>query len=156
VALRPARPDDVPALLDILAEPEVAAWWRRDEWERVAEDGTVVFVIVLDDRVVGCIQYTEETDPDYRSAAVDVFVSAAHQGHGVGSDALRALIRYLIDEAGHHRILVDPAAANARAIHVYEKLGFRPVGLMRQYERVADGSWRDGLLMELIASEFAG
>jgi RimJ/RimL family protein N-acetyltransferase len=44
----------------------------------------------------------------------------------------------------------------ARAIHVYEKLGFRPVGVMRQYERVADGSWRDGLLMELIASEFAG
>lgn len=152
--LRPVLPNDVPTLLAILAEPDVAEWWRRDEWQRVEGDGVIVFAIVLEGRVVGCIQYTEETDPDYRSAAVDIFVSAAHHGHGVGSDAMRALILHLIDERGHHRITVDPAAANARAIHVYEKLGFRRVGLMREYERVADGSWRNGLLMELIASEF--
>jgi aminoglycoside 6'-N-acetyltransferase len=54
---------------------------------------------------------------------------------------------------GHHRFTVDPAAANARAVHVYEKLGFRPVGVLREYERVAGGSWRDALLMELLASE---
>ena len=96
----------------------------------------------------------EETDPDYLSAAVDIFVSAAAHGRGVGSDAMRTLIAWLIDARGHHRLTVDPAAANARAIHVYEKLGFRPVGVLRQYERVAGGSWRDALLMELLADEF--
>jgi len=55
---------------------------------------------------------------------------------------------------GHRRLTVDPAALNARAVHVYEKLGFRPVGVLRQYERVADGSRRDALLMELLAAEF--
>jgi len=50
---------------------------------------------------------------------------------------------------------VDPAADNSRAIHVYEKLGFRPVGVLRRYERVADGVWRDALLMELLADEAA-
>ena len=66
---------------------------------------------------------------------------------------MRTLVSWLIDVRGHHRVTVDPAAANARAIHVYEKLGFRPVGVLRRYERVADGSWRDALLMELLAED---
>ncbi len=153
VALRPVTAGDVPALLAVLREPEVAAWWRRDEWERLDETDAVTLAIEWQGRVAGCIQYSEETDPDYRSAAVDIFVSAAAQGHGVGPDAMRTLVSWLIDVRGHHRVTVDPAAANARAIHVYEKLGFRPVGVLRRYERVADGSWRDALLMELLAED---
>ena len=156
VTLRRVRDDDLPALLAILEEPEVARWWRRDEWERVDEDDAVTFAIVADGAVAGCIQFTEETDPDYFSAAVDVFVSTAAQGRGVGPDAMRTLIEWLFGARGHHRLTVDPAAENARAIHVYEKLGFRPVGVLRQYERVDDGVWRDALLMELLASGPAG
>ena len=154
VTLRPTEDADVPALLAILDEPDVGRWWRRTEWERVAEKGAVVFSIVLHGAVVGCIQYSEETDPDYRSAAVDVFVSSAVRGCGVGSDAMRTLIAWLIDVRGRHRLTVDPAVANARAVHVYEKLGFRPVGVLRRYERVEDGVWRDALLMDLPAEEF--
>jgi aminoglycoside 6'-N-acetyltransferase len=153
VALRPVTPADLPALLAILDEPEVARWWRRDEWERVDEDDAVTFAIVADGAVVGCIQYTEETDPDYFSAAVDIFVGTAAQGRGVGPDAMRTVIAWLFDVRGHHRLTVDPAAENARAVHVYEKLGFRRVGVLRRYERVADGVWRDALLMELLADE---
>jgi len=152
--LRPAAAADAPALLAILGEPEVAQWWRRAEWERLDESDAVTFAIELDGVVVGCIQFNEETDPDYLSAAVDIFLSGAVHGRGVGSDAMRTLIAWLIDARGHHRLTVDPAAANARAIHVYEKLGFRPVGVLREYERVADGSWRDALLMELLAGDF--
>ena len=104
--------------------------------------------------VAGCIQFSEETDPDYFSAAVDIFVGTAAQGRGVGPDAMRTLIVWLFDVRGHHRVTVDPAVENARAIHVYEKLGFRPVGVLRGYERVEDGVWRDALLMELLAEDF--
>lgn len=154
VTLRPVIEDDLPALLAILEEPEVARWWRRDEWERVDEEDAVTFTIVADGAVAGCIQFSEETDPDYYSAAVDIFVATAAQGRGVGPDAMRALIAWLIEARGHHRLTVDPAADNARAIHVYEKLGFRRVGVLRRYERVEDGVWRDGLLMELVADDF--
>jgi aminoglycoside 6'-N-acetyltransferase len=154
VSLRPTEDGDVASLLAILDQPEVERWWRRTEWERVAEKDAAVFTIVLHGDVVGCIQYAEETDPDYRSVAVDIFVSAAVHGRGVGSDAMRTLIAWLIDVRGHHRLTVDRAVANARAVRVYEQLGFRPVGVLRRYERVADGIWRDALLMELLAEEF--
>ena len=154
VALRRTVAADVPVLLRILHEPEVAAWWRRDEWERLDETDAVTFTVLWQGAVAGCIQYSEETDPDYWSAAVDIFVSAAAQGGGVGPDAMRTLIAWLFDGRGHHRLTVDPAAANARAVHVYERLGFRPVGVLRRYERVVGGEWRDALLMELLAGEF--
>ena len=157
VRLRPVSPEDLPALLAILDEPEVARWWRRAEWERVDEKDALTLAIELNaaGTVAGCIQYTEETDPDYFSAAVDIFVGTAAQGRGVGPDAMRTLVAWLFDVRGHHRLTVDPAAENARAIHVYEKLGFRPVGALRRYERVEDDIWRDALLMELLAEDFS-
>ena len=63
------------------------------------------------------------------------------------------LARHLVDDLGHHRLTIDPAAANTRAIRAYEKAGFRAVGVMRRYERAPDGTWRDGLLMDLLADE---
>jgi aminoglycoside 6'-N-acetyltransferase len=152
--LRPVREQDLPRLLAILDEPEVAAWWRRSEWERVDEPGAQTLAIESGGAVAGCIQYSEETDPDYFSAAVDIFVGTAAQGRGVGPDAMRTLMAWLVDVRGHHRLTVDPAAENARAIHVYEGLGFRPVGVLKSYERVEDGVWRDALLMELLAEDF--
>lgn len=56
-------------------------------------------------------------------------------------------------ERGHPRITIDPAVANERAIRAYERIGFRQVGVMRSYERGADGTWHDGLPMDLLAGE---
>ena len=150
VVLRPVTDDDAPALLAILHDPGVAAWWRRATWDQVTEEGATVFAILVDGETAGSIQFNEETDPDYHNAAIDIIVADAWQGRGVGSDAMRTLIRHLVEVRGHHRLTVDPAAVNEPAIHVYEGLGFRRVGTMRAYERVADSTWRDALLMELI------
>ena len=75
------------------------------------------------------------------------------QDRGLGTDAVRTLARYLVHELGHHRLVIDPAADNRRAVRCYEKAGFRPVGVMRRYERGSDGTFHDGLLMDLLASE---
>ena len=32
-------------------------------------------------------------------------------------------------------------------------MGFRPVGVLRQYQRDRFGVWKDGLLMDLLAGE---
>ena len=48
---------------------------------------------------------------------------------------------------------IDPVAANERAIRACEKVGFRPVGTLRQYQRFPDGTWEDALLMELLADD---
>jgi aminoglycoside 6'-N-acetyltransferase len=58
----------------------------------------------------------------------------------------------LIEERGHHRITIDPAADNEAAIRCYQKAGFTVVGTLRRASReTSSGSWRDELLMELVA-----
>jgi aminoglycoside 6'-N-acetyltransferase len=89
----------------------------------------------------------------YRYAGIDLFLASDRHGQGLGSDAVRTLARFLFDERGHHRLSIDPAAQNERAIRAYEAVGFRRVGIMREYERGPDGNWRDGLLMDLLAGE---
>jgi aminoglycoside 6'-N-acetyltransferase len=158
VTLRSPTSDDAPALTAILAEPAVGAWWGVFDLERVrrdiiAGDDDVPFVIEHDGEVVGYVQYVEEDDPDFRHAGIDLFLRTAAQGRGLGPDAIRTVAAHLIDERGHHRLTIDPAADNERAIAAYAKVGFRPVGLLRRYQRMPDGRWIDGLLMELLAEE---
>ena len=159
VTLRPATAEDVPALAAIRRAPEVYARWQGgdDLAAAVAEDlqdpGASTFAVEYDGRVVGAIQWTAQNEPDYRHAGIDIYLDPAVHGRGLGTDSVRTLARRLLDEHDFHRLVIDPAADNAAAIRCYAKAGFRPVGVMRQYERGPDGSWHDGLLMDLLAGE---
>jgi aminoglycoside 6'-N-acetyltransferase len=156
VTLRPVTDTDRPRLDAILDEPAVARWWRRDEWRRVVTPDAVTFAIEDGGEVVGMIQYEEELDPDYRQASIDLFLTESRHGQGLGRDSIRTLARYLFAERGHHRLTMDPVVENERAVRCYTAVGFRPVGVMRQYERVADGIYRDAWLMELVADDLEG
>jgi aminoglycoside 6'-N-acetyltransferase len=102
---------------------------------------------------MGLIQSWEETEPEYRHAGIDIALHPDLHEQGLGTDAVRTLTRHLFDDDGHHRVTIDPAAHNARAIRCYEKVGFRPVGIMRKYERGHDGTFHDGLLMDLLRED---
>ena len=84
---------------------------------------------------------------------MDIYLDPDVHGRGFGTDAVRTLARHLIIDHGHHRLTIDPAADNAVAIRCYSKVGFRPVGIMRNYERGPDGTWHDALLMDMLAEE---
>jgi aminoglycoside 6'-N-acetyltransferase len=159
VELRPASRADIPARVPIRQTAEVHAWWRGGDdmgaaiEEDLAEPDSTPYVIELDGRVVGWIQWSAEEEPDYRHASMDIYVDPAVHGRGVGTDALRTMARYLIVEGGHHRLEIDPALGNEAAIRCYTKVGFRPVGVLRRSERGNDGTWHDALLMDLLAEE---
>jgi aminoglycoside 6'-N-acetyltransferase len=151
---------DVEPLVVLFAEPEVAEWWPGENSVRLQArlddvDEGVGFVIELDGVLIGFVQYFEEADPDYRHASIDIVLHPDWCNQGLGTDAVRTLARHLFDDLGHHRITIDPTVSNARAIASYRKVGFRDVGVMRRYEHANDGSWRDSLLMDLLAEELA-
>jgi aminoglycoside 6'-N-acetyltransferase len=155
MVLRPLAEGDEDELRRIHSTPEVSRWWDLPDadfpWD---EPESTRLAIEVDGAVAGLIQFSEELEPKYRHAGIDLFLDPALHGRGLGTEAVRRVVRHLIDDRGHHRITIDPATANTAAIRAYEKAGFRRVGVMRRSERDADGrGWHDSLLMELLAAE---
>lgn len=158
VTLRDATADDVERLVAIRTTPAVRERWGHGDAdtevrEHIEDPDLHYLAVVADGRVVGAIQWSEEDDPMYRHAGIDLFLDPAVHGRGLGTDAVRTLCTHLVDDLGHHRLVIDPAADNEPAIRCYARVGFRPVGLMRRYEQGPDGTFHDGLLMDLLADE---
>lgn len=150
--LRAPSHADAESLRAIHSAPEVAPWWGLPSERFPFDDDaqTTSLTMFHGGEVAGFIQFTEEPDPDYRHASIDLFVAPRLHRKGLGSDAIATVLRHLVEDLGHHRITIDPAVDNDAAIACYEKIGFRRVGVMRSAWRDPTGRWRDGLLMELV------
>ena len=158
--MRPATEADLDDLAAIVSKEGAAEWWgdvsdRAKLRADLLDEDCTTYAIEVDGTTAGWLQVWEEEDPGYRHAGLDIMLDRPAQDRGIGPEALRIAIRRLIDEKGHHRFTIDPALENERAIRAYEKVGFRRVGVLRRYWRDADGKWRDGLLMDLLADELA-
>lgn len=162
VRLRPMTESDFAPLIAIRSTAEVQQRWRGDDLEAEFNDDLAdddVHQFTIEDRngqIVGLAQFSEEEDPDYRHAAIDIYIDPLVHRRGYASDAIHHLVEYLFDVRGHHRLTIDPAADNEPAIACYSKVGFKPVGVMRSYERQSDGQWADGLLMDMLKSDRLG
>jgi aminoglycoside 6'-N-acetyltransferase len=155
VRLVPVAPEHRDRLRELRLDPEVLRWWHdpEDDWP-APERNTVGYTVTLEGEVVGYAQWWQELDPAFRHAGIDLFLDPAVHGRGLGTETVRVLCAHLIDDHGFHRLVIDPAVDNEVAIACYRKVGFRPIGVMRQYGRDRFGVWRDGLLMEMLADEF--
>lgn len=151
VVLRPLEPGDLDEVRRIRATDEVVRWWGSPEDDFPPDDGDPRFAVLIDGEVAGMVQYYEEPDPDARHADVDVFLDPAHHGMGHGTDAMRTIVRHLVDDRGHHRVTLSTDPRNRVAVRCYEKAGFRPVGVTRasRWDDLS-GSWVDELLMDLV------
>lgn len=153
VVLRPLDASHAGDLRAIRLTPEVAARWGplEDDFPLSDEPGVARFTILVEGQVAGMIQFLEEPEPDARSAEIDIFLGPAWHDRGLGADALRTLVRHLMEERGHHRLTIDPAVDNPQAIRCYEEAGFRRVGVTHaSFRDPGTREWIDELLMELV------
>lgn len=155
--LRPGRLADVDSVHRVRCDPTVVRWWnagtREETVEQVlnTEPNTYFFVIETDAGIAGGIQFYEEPDAQFHYAAIDIFLGADFQGRGLGREAMELLMDYLILFRGHHRLTIDPATVNTRAVRCYAAVGFREVGSLGEYQLMDDGTRLDGTLMEYLA-----
>ena len=154
LVLEPLRAEHAERLRALRRSPAVARWWdpAPEGWPLAAErDVDEKFAITVEGEVAGLIQFFEEPDPDARHADIDIFLGPDHQDRGLGTEAVRVLVRHLLEERGHHRITLYTSPANERAIRAYEKVGFRRVGILsKAHLSRATGQWEDELLMEYV------
>ncbi|ANT59341.1 alanine acetyltransferase [Salipiger sp. CCB-MM3] len=77
-------------------------------------------------------------------------VDARHEGQGVMTEMLEALIPHVFGELGLHRIMAAHLPENTRSAALLARLGFEVEGHARDYLRIA-GRWRDHVLTAKIS-----
>ena len=90
-----------------------------------------------------------------RATAIGYWVAARHEGKGVVTATVRALVDQAFGEWGLDRVTIEAAVENRRSRAIPERLGFTQEGVLRDSQLVG-GRYHDGALYALLAPEWEG
>ncbi len=167
--LRALTTADLPALVEWRNDREVKALlggWSfpvsleaEQEWFEKARHSRstqrLAIEVLADGRYIGNIGLYEIDWKDRKAEYGILIGDKAAWGKGYGLDASTALLAYAFCELNLHRVFLRVLAHHERAIRLYQRIGFREEGRLRQ-DVFRGGTYRDTLVMGLLASEFAG
>lgn len=122
-------------------------------WVQRLVDHSQAWVIETDGRLIGEIRLDNVDRHDRRASMAIGILDPALLGKGLGSEAIRLLLRHAFAVLQLHRIGIRVLAYNQRAIRAYEKCGFVIEGREREAAFV-NGAWHDDVLMGLLDHEF--
>jgi len=95
-----------------------------------------------------------KVDMRHRSAEVGILIGdTSEQNRGYGRDAIMTLTRFGFDTLGLNRVEIRSQADNERSMHLYEKLGFKPMGRLRE-ATYSFGNFVDEAIFDMLASEW--
>ena len=94
-------------------------------WVREQLENRAVVFSMIEKKSGSFIGNIELMDVSASAKEIGIAVTAAMQGLGYGTEAVRAMTSYGLNNLGLDRIVLRTNTDNARAIHVYEKCGFR-------------------------------
>ena len=81
-------------------------------------------------------------------------IAATHEGRGLMSEALQALIDYAFDELGLHRIMANYMPRNHRSAVLLKRLGFKIEGHAKDYLFI-NGQWEEHVMTALTNEAWA-
>jgi len=164
IVLRRAVPQDVPAIREYYANPEVARYqlFSVEQLQRlvdvpVEETGTpdlcCLAVVHRDEnRVVGDCNLTV-VDLESRQGEIAYAVHPDYWGRGIGTRSVRALVDFGFRAMALHRITAGTDARNERSVRLLERIGFRrEAHFLRDF--LVEGEWVDSYVYALLGSEW--
>ncbi|MBW3110779.1 MULTISPECIES: GNAT family N-acetyltransferase [Bacillaceae] len=167
--VRPLEDKDKYTLSRWLSNPEVLEFYEgRDrpftiqlvEEKFLSDRGVMSCLVEYEGNEVGYLQYYQldhETMIRYGYTNLDEVIYGTDQfigeteywNKGVGTQLIRAVVEYLLQKEGVHRLVMDPMTWNTRAIRCYEKCGYSKARILREHE-LHEGKYHDAWLMEFI------
>lgn len=106
-------------------------------------------------RIIGVVGLSQIARGAFHSAVLGYAIDAAHQGRGLMTEALQAVLAEAFAERVHlHRVQSAVRPENQRSVAVLQRLGFEAIGLARDYLFI-DGAWRDHGLWQRLNPVFS-
>jgi len=132
---------------------EIAAWLNKIGVLNSDERVDLLIFLKATNELLGEV-VLNEIDTVNRSANIRIGIQGArHRGKGYGTQAMLLMLHYGFNTLNLHRIDLGVYAFNPRAIHVYEKLGFKREGLQRDVLYM-NGKFHDMITMSMLEDDF--
>lgn len=155
--LRKPEHDDAAALVEIRSLPMTMAEARKAVASMVAESAKPFcfhWVITMEGRTVGRIKCWE-VDPYNGYVQLGYDVGPEYRGQGIMTEAVGAVIRYMLTEADANRVYCSVRENNHASRRVCEKNGMKHEGILRQHYARQDGGYDDVHIYGIIRSDLA-
>lgn len=147
-----------PELLDLLGNNFLFIAGAVDEkWYEsylASREHNVRLAITLADSgdYVGNVNLTA-IHPVNRSAEFSILIGEKSLwGKGVGQEATRLMLAHAFADRNLHRVYLHVLATNARAVRLYERVGFRTEGTLRE-AIFKSGAYHDLVMMSVLRDE---
>lgn len=145
--------DDIPLLFEWMGLAHVGAWWRETRnYDRFFKK----YAYYVTSKDQGCYFICDGNKPigfiiwhylDQHIYAMDIFIAdLEYLGKGYGVHIIQSFITDILMPLNPQKITIDPDITNERAIHVYEKVGFKKKEIVKTFDGTKEV---DGWLMEL-------
>ncbi len=168
VRLRHPRPTDADAVIAIFGDPEAMRYWSHEPLESL--DAARAYLDSIDegflertffqwaitergnDRLIGTVTLGDWSRRN-RRAEIGFMLSPAHQGQGIASEAVRAVLDFAFGPMDLYRIEADIDPRNAASARLLGRLGFRREGVLRD-RWFTYGEWSDSYVYGLLRREY--
>lgn len=144
--------------------------WARDELTKGAfrrrlkryasearQDTAYAFFVFLksDDSLIGGCTLSNVRRGVTQCCALGYWIGARFSRQGYMQDAISALLPFIFQTLGLHRVEAACVPANEASKNLLTRTGFRQEGLARRYLQI-NGEWQDHALFALLADEGPG
>jgi ribosomal-protein-serine acetyltransferase len=132
---------------------QTLAYVRRAQANESAGSG-LELAIVSERRIVGVVGFPTIDWPN-RRAEIGYWLDQGHQGRGIMTAALAALVAHAFAGLELNRVEIRTDVENAASRAVAERLGFRYEGTLRQAYRITAERYSDDAVYSLLAADRA-
>jgi RimJ/RimL family protein N-acetyltransferase len=165
--LREITQDDFQAVHEYASDPEAVKYMTfgpnteeetrefinrnlRRQREQPRTDYGLGIILKREDRLIGACGMHDVTE---NQASIGYVLNRGYWGHGYATETAKALVGYLFDERGVHRVYASCDPDNHASVRVLEKVGMSLEGRLRE-NMVIHEEYRDSLIFGILANEW--
>jgi RimJ/RimL family protein N-acetyltransferase len=137
-------------------QPEAMRAWIAEALTMRDNDGALPFVIrdARDGRLLGSTRYFHVDAKNLRVEIGHTWLAQSAQRTGVNTDAKRLLLTHAFERLQCIAVEFRTHFMNRQSRTAIERLGAKQDGVLRNHQRLADGTLRDTVVFSIIQSEW--
>ena len=120
-------------------------WTMEDYQNSLNNSKHTIYITKLGNEIIGCIVISQIFD---ESEILQFWIKGSQQGHGYGAQLINNTL-HSVRLSGATIVFLEVASHNNKAIALYKKIGFKQVGLRKNYYLINNSRY-DALIMQIV------